>query len=79
LSSTILPKSYKRYTNSSGDFIILTDAFHSTDLGFLFLSTSIISFQCPAIRKATHANTSGTPVGGLANDLAVEKSFFYIP
>ncbi len=79
LSSTNLPKSYKRVTNSSGFFIIFTAAFHSKDLGFLFLSTSIFSFQCPAIKSIQEANTSGTPAGGLVNDLAIVKSFFWIP
>ena len=79
LSSTIFPKSYNLFKNSSGFFISFNDAFHSTDFGFLFLSISIASAQCPAIKYIAAANTSGTPPGGFANDLAVTKSPFLIP
>jgi len=40
-------------------------------LGFLFLSISIASGKNPANKKTVAANTSGTPGGGLAHDLAV--------
>jgi len=57
--------------NSSGFFIIFKDDFHSTFFGFLFLSTSIASFQNPANKNYVAANTSGTPEGGLDQLLAV--------
>lgn len=78
-SSTILPKSYNLFNNSSGFFISFKADFHSKDFGFLFLSISIASGQCPAINNIAAAKTSGTPPGGLVNDLAVTKSFFWIP
>jgi len=40
------------------------------------LSTSIASGKKPANKKTHAAKTSGTPDGGLAQDLAVWKSFF---
>lgn len=44
--------------------------FHDTSLGFLFLSTSTAS-KYPANKYIQAAKTSGTPPGGVENDLAV--------
>jgi len=59
------------FKNSSGDFIIFNEDFQLTSLGFLDLSTSIPSGKNPANKYMQAANTSGTPPGGLAQDLAV--------
>jgi len=64
--------------NSSGDFIILRALFQSVPLGFLFLSTSIASGKKPANKYIVALKTSGTPGGGLAQDLAYWKSVFLI-
>jgi hypothetical protein len=50
--------------------------FQSQLLGFLFLSISICSGKKPAKSQIVEAKHSSIPYGGLANDLAVEKSFF---
>lgn len=52
-------------------------AFQSDCLGFLFLSASI-SLKNPDNNHIVAPKTSGTPPGGLANDLATWKSFFSI-
>jgi len=63
---------------SSGFFIIFKHDFHSADFGFLFLSTSIVSFQCPAIKYITEPKTASNPNGGEAKDLIYWKSCFLI-
>ncbi len=60
-----------------GSFISFWAAFQSNALGFLFLSASIY-LKKPESNQIVAPNTSGTPPGGLANDLAVWKSFFSI-
>jgi len=62
--------------NSSGFFIIFRADFQSVALGRLFLSTSMASGKKEASKYIHEANTSGTPDGGLVQDLAVWKSFF---
>ena len=71
LASTMSLKDFSFSTNCSGFFINFTEDFQSQALGFLFLSMSMASGKNPARRNTVAENTSGTPAGGLDQDLAV--------
>lgn len=62
---------------AEGSFISFCDAFQSNTFGFFALSESIY-LQKPESNQIVAAKTYGTPPGGLANDLAIWKSFFSI-
>lgn len=76
-ASIISLKSNNLFLNSSGLPIRRRHDFQSTDFGFLFLSTSITSFQNPVNKYVAAANTSGIPGGGFVNDLTIQKSFLF--
>lgn len=63
--------------NACGSFINFWDAFQSKAFGFFDLSASIY-LKKPDSSQMVAEKTSGTPVGGLANDFAIWKSFFSI-
>ena len=58
------------FKKSSGFFINFKAFFQSTALGFFLASTSIASGKNPANKYIVAENTSGTPGGGFAQDLA---------
>jgi len=70
-------KPSKATIKAFGSFISFWAAFQSKAFGFLFLSESI-SLKKPDNNQIVAENTSGTPPGGFANDLAIWKSFFSI-
>ncbi len=76
-ASTVSLKFINLFIKSNGLPIILTQDFQSNVFGFLFLSTSITSFQNPANIHIVAIKTSGTPYGGLVNFLAKSKSYFF--
>jgi hypothetical protein len=53
-------------------------AFQSNCFGFLVFGSESIYLKNPDKSQMVAENTSGTPPGGLANDLATWKSFFSI-
>jgi len=75
---TIYLNPNKATMNAFGSFISFWAAFQSKALGFLVFGSESISLKNPDNSQIVAENTSGTPPGGLANDLATWKSFFSI-
>lgn len=64
--------------NAVGSFMSFWAAFQSNCLGFFVFGSESISLKKPDSNQMVAEKTSGTPPGGLANDLATWKSFFSI-
>jgi hypothetical protein len=78
LAFTIYLNPSKAAIKAVGSFINFWAAFQSNALGFLVFGSESIYLKNPDNSQIVAEKTYGTPPGGLANDLAIWKSFFSI-
>lgn len=75
---TIYLNPNRQAINAFGSFINFWADFHVQSFGFFEFLSKSISLKNEDSSHIVAENTSGTPVGGFANDLATWKSFLSI-